>query len=47
MARGTAGTAEFLPVAGVFFAAKAGATMGEIVDAMKAVFGEWQETPVL
>ena len=28
-------------------AAKAGATMGEIVDAMKAVFGEWQETPVL
>ena len=28
-------------------AAKAGATMGEIVDAMKVVFGEWQETPVL
>lgn len=28
-------------------AAKAQATLGEIVDAMKVVFGEWQETPVL
>jgi methylmalonyl-CoA mutase N-terminal domain/subunit len=28
-------------------AAKADATMGEIVDAMKKVFGEWTETPVL
>ncbi len=28
-------------------ACKAGATMGEIVDAIKKVFGEWQETPVL
>ncbi len=28
-------------------AAKANATMGEIVDAMKVVFGEWEETAVL
>ncbi len=28
-------------------AAKADATMGEIVDAMKVVFGEWEETAVL
>lgn len=28
-------------------AAKAGATVGEIVSCMKRVFGEWQESPVL
>ena len=28
-------------------AAKSYATMGEIVDAMKVVFGEWEETSVL
>ena len=28
-------------------AAKSYATLGEIVDAMKDVFGEWQENPVL
>ena len=28
-------------------AAKELATMGEIVDAMKTVFGEWTETPVV
>jgi methylmalonyl-CoA mutase N-terminal domain/subunit len=28
-------------------AAKEMATMGEIVDAMKTVFGEWTETPVV
>jgi len=28
-------------------AAKEKATMGEIVDAMKTVFGEWTETPVV
>ncbi|MEE2876960.1 MAG: methylmalonyl-CoA mutase family protein [Candidatus Neomarinimicrobiota bacterium] len=31
----------------IITAAKAGATMGEIVNVMKNVFGEWQETPVL
>ena len=28
-------------------AAKAYATLGEIVDSMKEVFGEWQENPVI
>ena len=28
-------------------AAKSYATLGEIVDSMKSVFGEWQENPVI
>ena len=28
-------------------AAKSYATFGEIVDSMKIVFGEWEETPVI